>query len=253
MLKYLITKWQAYSNLGVKPDQTLATQKRIILINQVAFIAFFTIFPSNLLELRMHDLTHWLIWVNYASILTIWIVPYLNYKGNFASTSLTLSLLTPFFTVLLSTISRKYISENDITHYVSIRFLLIGELILPLILIDIRKKKTMLAVILFYLVCILFYDKLQEYYGFGLYQLESVSYQGYRNLPYYIIFPIGLIIFGVYFLLNLNSKYETKIFELVNELTDKNSVLENQKEEISAQLDQNQKQKQIIEQAYQTI
>ncbi len=252
MINWIKNKWHNLSYLGVKPEFSLAVQKRIVLSNQLAIVAFVSIFTMSSSSFEWNNINLFII-LNYLSISSILSVLIMNKMGHYKITSITLSVLTPVFTLIFSSASLQYHESLDINNYFSPRILLISELCLPLILIDFKRKKTIIITLLINLSCIFLFDPLLKVLHLDIFQVKSISYFAYYQINFFIIFPISIMLFSFYFLMDINSKYEDKIFQLVSELTEKNNILSIQKEEITTQLEEISEQKETIQKAFNTI
>jgi serine phosphatase RsbU (regulator of sigma subunit) len=234
MLGRINKKWLYLSYFGVKEEQPISTQKRIILTNQVAMVAFTALFILNTYYLIVYEATI----VTLLSFISIFSIPSIllaNKRGKFYSTSFSLSVVTPILTLIFTSLSLQNYTERDVTHYFFGRVLLMSELCIPLILIDIRRKVLLMIAILVNLTCIALYDPVHQLFGSGIFQGTKVSFESYYSINFLIIIPISLLLFGFYFLLKLNQKYENRIYHMLEEMTEKNTILQQQKEEIITQ------------------
>jgi serine phosphatase RsbU (regulator of sigma subunit) len=246
MYRWFVKKWNYISNLGVKQEYTASVQKRIILTNQLAVVAFTALFIMSLTYIFKQFHFNIFSFINLLAVCSILTILIINKKGGYKITTITLSVLTPILTLLFTTISKQYLYENDVTFYFYGRFLLIAELCVPLILIDFNRKITLFLTVLINIACIFLYDPFHNLLNLGFFQVENLVYNSYYTINYIIIFPISILLFGFYFLMNLNLKYEKRINNLVIELTEKNEVLYQQKEEITTTLEEISLQKEII-------
>ncbi len=253
MFKYLKQKWLSYSYLGVTPEQTISVKKRIILTNQIAIISFVLLLSMSIDD--MGDIAYYNIYyfLNLASIFSILTIPYFNKKGGYKFTALLLAILTPIFTLIFSTLWKIGLTKMDISYYFYGRFLLVALLILPLILINYNRRIVLIICVLVNLFCIFIYDDFHNLLGVGVKNMQEITYDEYFSLNYFILYPIILLLLGFYFLTTLNMKYEKKIFVLVEEMTEQNEILEQNQEEIKAQLEEITQQRERLKKALDVI
>jgi serine phosphatase RsbU (regulator of sigma subunit) len=106
--------------------------------------------------------------------------------------------------------------------------LLIGTLIIPLILIDIRHRITLIIAVLINLASLISYDFVLGLLGVGFGSIP-VTFEKYHLINIFIILPYLLILTGIGFLLSINVKYELRVQKLLEDVNEKNIELEEQK------------------------
>jgi len=211
--------WIYISNLGVKPDLEMEQQKKIILSNQIAVIFFFVFILLNIaVEVFYVSQSIWA----HISAFSILLMPVVNSYGYNRLTSILVNVLTPGFTLLLSTVAKLSLIENvPIYGYIFPRIMLISYLSLPFILIGKKQKLLMASMLIVNLIYIFIFDTVHAYFGVSVEQVH-LDLSTYPLTNYFIVFPILVITLGYFFLTNINEKYEDKVLQLVDQLEDKN-------------------------------
>jgi len=233
--------WQYISHLGIKPEMEVEQQKKIILSNQISVIFFFVFFMLNnfvhLFYVPQSFLAH-------LSAFTILTMPLLNKYGYNRLSTILVSILTPGITLLLSTTAKLNLDTIPVYGYIFPRAMLISYISLPFILISKKNKGLMYSMVAVDIFFAFIFDYFHTLLGVHFQEvvIDNSSYQ-FNNV--FLVFPTLIIVMGYFFLTNINAKYEDKINALVNELENKNNLLEHQKKEIQSALniieDKNQK------------
>jgi serine phosphatase RsbU (regulator of sigma subunit) len=232
------------SNRGLRESMSMAEQKKVILTNQISLLMFIILF---FLMVAISISAHKIFYVFFLLAFTILLVPFLNHKGFYRLTSFMMSVIFPINALVFSTVFKLELQHHiDITNYFIFRFLVLGGLVIPLVLIDAKHKWILTAAVAVNLLCLLIFDWVCNHLGIGIGQVD-IGFENYWSINYFIILPYILILFGFLFLQNINSKYERKVLSLMDDLQIKNSELQNQREEIAAQRDIVLKQKEHIE------
>ena len=228
-IKWIQNKWHDLSFLGIKSDMTLSLQKKVVLANQLSIIFFFILLLMHIILHFYHGETTVL---SLLSTLLILVTPFLNKLGFYKLTSVLLSVLSSFFFLLFSTISKFDENNNvQIIDYIFPRLLLLSALVFPFIFIDKKNKLLLIATVLFTLACIFLLDPFQKLLGVDIFQINlKISKYYLTNL--FTVIPVTIILFGLIFLTNINTKYEDKIIQYLDELQTKNDLLEQQKQTI---------------------
>jgi len=219
ILKY----WHRLSQLGVKSSMEIEVQKKIILSNQISVIFFFVFF---ILNITIHVFyVPQSIWTH-LSTFTILVMPILNYYGYNRLTSILVNILTPAITVVASASAKISVIDNvPIYSYIFPKFLLISYISIPFILIG-KKDKILLYLMVIVHLCFIFsYDYVHKLLGVN-FENVKIDTSVYSSTDIFNIFPILIIVLGYLFLININSKYENKVLQLLNELETKNQDIE---------------------------
>jgi serine phosphatase RsbU (regulator of sigma subunit) len=214
----------------------IETSRKLILTNQLAYLTFFLLLAMNFVFTILADQLKWEMLLSLFSILSILTIPYFNSRGQYKMTAFLLSLLTPLFTLFFSIVSHLPTKEIYLTDFLFPRLLLIGQLVLPLILIESKNKFQLIIAVVINLLCIIGFDMISGFFGKSFDHSRAIV-ENYKQINYVILFPSLIIIFGFYFLHNINRKYETAILKLNQELNHKNSELIQSNHEIEAQRD----------------
>lgn len=245
IFNFLKNRWFSISRFGLNENMLISEQKKLILTNQTSLLLFAFLFTLTIIVsiLSLHadilrDLT----------ILLILIIPYLNKKGYYRLTSFLMSIVFPINVLIFSAIIKiNFNGIVDIVYYFIPRFLILGGLIIPLILIDWKHRALFILAISVNFICLLSYDFVNNLFGVGINNVQIVT-EKYSLINIFIFLPYFFILFGFFFLQNINNKYEKKILELLEEIKFKNSALESQNDEIIAQRDEIESQRDIVTQ-----
>jgi len=253
MLKWIKDKWTYISKLGVKPEMSIAREKKVILTNQLSIIFFFVLMGMNAQGIA--HLKYWSTadYLSFLSVFTILSIPMTNAKTEKGLAGFIICVATTFFTFLFSIYGhREGIVVYPIYFYIFPKMLGLAYVVLPFVLIDSTKKWQIVISVSFAICCIFLHDKLLVMQNAGFYQVK-IDLSSYSGLCTNMIFPILFIVFGMVFMVNINTKYEKKIVSLLDELKDKNMSLESHRNEISAQMETIQQSFTIIEQKNKNI
>jgi serine phosphatase RsbU (regulator of sigma subunit) len=220
------TIWNHISQKGLKNEMAISEQKKLVLTNQVSILMFlFILIYITILDIVISQFS-FLIYILSFSIL---LIPYVNSKGFYRFTSLMISIIFPVNVLIFSSLTKRSFHDSiDIIYYFIPRMLLLGTLVIPLILIDIKHKGNLIFAVLVNLAALISYDFVSGLFGVGFGSLP-VTVGKYHLINIFIFLPYFLILFGIAFLLNINIKYEKRVQELLENLKEKNSKLEEQK------------------------
>gem|GEM_PF-4447169 len=229
--------WKYLSSRGFKETMTLSEQKKLLLTNQISILLFAILF---LLMLAVTIISGKINVVSFLVCLLILTIPILNHNGLYRLTSFMMSVVFPVNVLIFSTFSKIQVAETgtlDIVYHFTPRFLFLGGLILPLVLIDVKHKWILATALLVNFACMFLYDPVCHYFGVGIMDL-SIGFDKYSFITWFMILPWMLILFGFLFLQSINNNYEKKVLSLNRDLSEKNSKLNLQNEEIMAQRDE---------------
>ena len=210
----------------------ISEQKKLILTNQVSILMFLFIFVYISLSTAFNLVTFRISILIYIIASSILIIPFLNSKGYYRLTSFNISVSLPLAVLIFSSISKlKFHDSIDIIYYFIPRLLLLGSLIIPLILIDIKHRTSLITAVLVNIAALISYDFVTGLFGVGFGSLP-VTLSKYNLINIFVFLPYLLILFGISFLLSINLKYEKLVQKLLGTLEEKNIVLEDQKNHI---------------------
>lgn len=208
---------------------TFTEQKKLILTNQVSILIFLFIFLYITILTILELVPSRYIFILYPLAFSILLIPYMNSRGFYRFTSFMISISFPVAVLIFSSLTKKGISNSiDIIYYIIPRLLLLGTLVIPLILIDIKHKVSLISAILVNLLALISYDFVMDLTGVGFGSLE-VSTAKYSLINIFILLPYLLIMFGIGFLTSINIRYEKRVQKLLEEIKGKNIELEDQK------------------------
>lgn len=240
--------WHNISTCGVTKDMQVEIRRKLILLNQLSIIVFVLLSVSNFAYLLFESdatIGSYTI-ITFLAIATILTVPYMNKKGFYRYTSVIFVISVPVLTLFFSVHSQVLSPRVQITHYYLPRFLLLAQLVLPLILVDSKNKVFLFISLFINIACLVGFDFTVKYLGVP-FDYIATDYSSYKDVNFTIIFPALIIILGFSFLNNINRKYEQKILKLNGELKDSNEELKAQQEVILEKNDLLQKAKNKIE------
>jgi serine phosphatase RsbU (regulator of sigma subunit) len=221
--------WNKISQKGLKDEMAISEQKKLILTNQVSILMFFFIFAYiTIVTILNLIVPHYSLLIYFLSI-SILLIPFLNGKGYYRLTSFMISISFPVAVLIFSSLTKKSFHNNiDIIYYFIPRLLLIGTLIIPLILIDIKHRTILVLAVLINLAALISYDFVLELFGVGFGYLP-VTFEKYYLINIFTLLPYFLILIGISFLLSINIKYEKRVQKLLEDVKEKNFELEEQK------------------------
>lgn len=228
----LKTYWDKISQKGLKEEMAMSEQKKLILTNQVSILMFLFIFTYITILTILHLVKSQFSFLIYPLSFSILLIPYMNSKGFYRLTSFMISISFPVAVLIFSSTTKKSFHNSiDIIYFIIPRLLLLGALVIPLILIDIKHKATLILAVLLNFVALISYDFVMNLFGVSFGSLP-VTVGKYHLINIFIFLPYFLILIGIGFLLNINIKYENRVQKLLEEVKDKNSKLEEQKDHI---------------------
>ncbi|OFX61467.1 MAG: hypothetical protein A2046_00110 [Bacteroidetes bacterium GWA2_30_7] len=243
ILKFIKVKLNKISQFGLLESMQISEQKKVILTNQISILLFLFLFSLSLIFILLGLDSNFFRSLTILSVLT---VPYLNKKGFYRFTSFFMSVIFPINVLIFSSyIKLNYNQSIDIIYYFVPRFLILGGLTIPLILIDWKHKLLLIIAVIINFSCLLSYDLVSNLFGVGVEEVK-ITFDKYYLVNVFIVLPYLFVLFGFIFLLNINSKYEKKILELLDELKIKNITLETQNEEILTQRDEIEAQRDLV-------
>ena len=225
--------WKKISNLGVKKDMTSLLQRRIILTNQISIILATLLFLKILvLSIKLQLFAN--ASVLFVLFLFLLFVPFLNKKGFINITRFIISIMLPIIIVAASTYGRiaSETGKDIVFHLVPI-VLIIASLVVPLILIDYRKKGYFLLTLFVYFICLASYNKLQSMLGVGI-EHANLETNTYFIATWISILAFLLLIISFIFFQKINYKYENKLQKQNDKLIEQNDKISTAYEEIQA-------------------
>lgn len=221
--------WTKLSQQGLRDNMSFTEQKKLILTNQVSILIFLFMFSYITIITILKLITARYIFILYPLAFSILLIPYMNSRGFYRLTSFLISISFPVAVLIFSTLTKRSLHQSiDIIYYIIPRLLLLGTLIIPLILIDVKHKLNLIIAVLVNLLALIFYDTVLNLSGVGFGSLP-VTTERYRLINIFIFLPYLLILFGIIFLTRINIRYEKRVQKLLEEIRGKNSELEEQK------------------------
>lgn len=207
-------------------------RKRVILTNQLSIVSVLLL-SLVVLIYGITDIAPISMW-HLVAISALLPIPFLNLKGHFNITSTYLSWAIPIIIILISVINKTHMEHVYIGAYVIPRLGIISAGIVPMLLINHNKKKSVVFSVLANFVCLLLLEPLNELLG---YQYASTAEEqfNYQMFTYVSLVPYAFIIWGTYFLQRITRRYELRAEMSAQSLAQKNDILSDQKEEIEQQ------------------
>ncbi len=228
--------WNWISYIGVNQSVGFETSRRIILLNRIAILLFSIIFllRTGVILFGVQSAAQSI--GPYIAIFLILTIPYCNKRGYYTQISFFVSAVAPIMALVFSTYSQTTNTVVNINHYYMPRITLMGLMVLPLVLIDAKKKILLYSALAVNVACVLLYDKAVNLFGVP-FNPATIDFSHHEVIAVIMLLPIGLTIMAFMFLTNLNHKYEDLIRGLNDDLTRKNLNLEQLNEEITSQRD----------------
>lgn len=219
-------------NFGVK-DEMLDFEKRSIsLTNQISLFFSLVLIGLGFITFKMGATTSAMVLAGLFVVMLA--IPFINKIGGASFTALFVSIVVPVVFVAASTLAKfKMQGATDLTLYVAPRILLIGTLVLPLILIDYRKYLIFSIALVFHFAAIVGYSEIQNVLGVGV---ERAAYNPDTYIATYVIsgFSMLVLLLSFIFFQKINNKNS-------DDIKQKNIWLDEQKVELSMQLEETEK------------
>ncbi len=216
--------WKKLSNFGVDNKMTNLDQRRVILTNQISSVVAVIIFIITLLlvikvQLYINAFFAFLLFI------ALLLIPLLNKKGFTNASKLIISIMIPITVVAASTLGKINPGVGrDIVFYFAPRVFIIASLVVPLLLIDYRNKKSFIATLAVYFILLATYSKINTIIGISI-ENANLSQKTYFFATTISIFAFIVLTVSFIFLQKLSIKYEES-------LENSNKLLGEQKEKI---------------------
>lgn len=231
--------WKYISCLGIDREESHLNQRTIILSNQLNFVMFFTMFVLLTFTVLTQHLIHDQMSVGTLRVLMTLIVSIINLflaRYGYTKLSMVSLIFLPSIIFLLFPTFIGYVEEEGFTYY---PYIAVGISIIPQVLLNQKKDKFLYWFSLFYfLMVVIFLDKLMIWFGKGTYPIiERIN----LFYPYYKFAVVGLFLLInaiVFYLRVLNFRFEAELNTKNEELKNQNQELKKQKEEIERQKDE---------------
>lgn len=213
------------SNLGVKKSDSPYFSRKVVLANQLSIIIFIIalIQTGGFLAIGSPLAT-----INWFLLLLVaaWSVPFLNFMESRMSSRYLLSAAIPLFAVVFTGHIRALHPESvhDASFYVS-RYFQIAFSFLPLILFGFEERKHLFITFSINLLILLLYNQIMDAMGGGLGVAEPTI-----NDPFFVslssVFALMVVSTGYFFLNKMNSEYELKIVDLLDQTEKQNKSMQ---------------------------
>lgn len=231
--------WAYITKLGTAGEYDRSKLRTIVISNQLNFVMFISMFLLLLTTVITLLLTNDTISYGTLRVVILFIVVFLNLVlsryGYTNLSRLSLIFLSPIVFLIGPTMIG-YVEEESYTYY---PYVLICVSIIPQLLIYPKKEKLLWWVsMIFYLVLVIFIDKIMLRYGTTSFPIVDRINTFY---PFYKIAQIALFLFinaSIYYLRLLNYRFEEELYRKNNELDLQNIELKAQKDEIECQKDE---------------
>lgn len=217
--------WQSVSILGVTDNQGPHLSRKIELTNQLAAIVFsiLALMTAGFLATDAPPATiSWFV----VLLITIWLVPFLNFLENTWLSRHILSTALPLFSILFVGHIRALYPESvhQASFYIP-RYFQIGLSFLPLILFSFNEKKHLLISFSINVLILLFFNQIMDLMNAGMGVAESPVKD-----PFFVSISsvLGLMVVstGYFFLSQMNSKYELRIVDLLEQTKSQNKSMQ---------------------------
>jgi signal transduction histidine kinase len=226
--------WKKLSHLGINKDESLQFHRDIILLNQnnallgitmsIELIMEAILFCLNLNDVNVSTLRIFLL------VLLCTVNLYFSYKKKFITAKVLTIVFFPFFLFLFPILVGFYAIEI----YLWYPFAAIALSIIPLLVFNPKTERKLRTITLWYLFAYVFFIDL-----FAL----AIGAPNFLNLdlPRLIFSKMAqtgifcFVIFSVYYLININKKFEEQLIDANNDILDKSNLLEQQSNELKIQ------------------
>ncbi len=232
VIKKMVIMWGNLIRFGIDTEGSTSFQKRVILTNQLSFIAILLL-SVVVLMVTIADIAP-LVPAQVIMIFVLLSVPYINYKGYCNTGAVLLSVSVPVIIFMMGLTNKIYMENIYIGAYLLPRLGIISAGVIPMLLIDHKQKKMMLGAIAVGLVCLLALEPVNELMGVEYKGTEGEVFN-YKMFTWISFVPYAFIIWSTYFLQTITRRYEVLAENSARDLRSKNYILCEQKEEIEQQ------------------
>ena len=207
----IIKKWKEFSHYGVDTGLPIAATRKTILTNQLAVISFIIVFLLNLSFIFNPEFGFDPI--GFFSSFLILTTPLLNKLKRPNTAAFVFATLTPIALTFFSSMNKTIIPQPlPIISYIIPKFFIISLLILPLVVIDSRRKIPMIVAIAINISCLFLMDFLNAQMGVAI-DFNNLSFESYKNLNFLLVLPMAMLILGFLFLNSITNKSEDEILK----------------------------------------
>lgn len=230
--------WKQVSHWGVDEEMPFSKQRQVILSNQIAlsFIPLILVLWAVTIFINHNTIRAG---ITFIAVVMFMLVLWLNKYGRVNTSRFMMSLFFTFVILVITTVP-KMLNPNvvPVVEYFQHRFLLLGVLVLPLLLLDFKRERPLLLIsVVFTLGILLFLDLIYSLLGISIYEK---SQKGAGLKDYYLINAydavIALILVGsIVFLKNINQIFENRLLNINQELEEEKEKTLQQNQEILAQ------------------
>jgi signal transduction histidine kinase len=231
--------WTYISGFGLKSEDTYMSRKTIVLSNQLNFVMLLSMFFLLLTTVTTLLLTRDTIYYGTLRVIILFFVTLINLAlsryGYPQLSRLSLIYLPPIVFLLGPTLVG-YVEEESYTYY---PYTLICVSIIPQLLVHPKREKFLYWFsLVYYFILVIIIDKLMVQFGTTSFPIVDRINTFY---PFYKIAHIGLFLFinaSIFYLRNLNFRFEEELNRKNSELDLQNAELRAQKEEIERHKDE---------------
>lgn len=218
---WFIDAWSTLSQLGVQKYDGPYFSRKIELTNQVAVIIFIVsaFLTAGFLATDVPTATvNWFLLL----LVTVWLVPALNYMEYRRLSRHVLSTMLPLFSILFVGHIRALYPESvhGASFYIP-RFFQISLSFIPLILFGFEERKHLFISFSINVALLLSYNQLMELMGAGMGVAEPII----RD-PFFVsvssVLALMVVSTGYFFLNKMNSEYEVQIEGLLKQTNEQN-------------------------------
>ncbi len=213
---------------GASKEQSEIFNRNLTLTNLISILLFLVTLILALVHLAYNIYS---VLVMTAGIL--YLIPILLNKFGRTLTSRWLTCsLTPLSIVALSILNKKLFPETiQLFHYIDVRFLLIGSMVIPLLTVQMKEKVLMASTVSISALLLLFVDPLFNLMGVGYFDLVHSNRPYYFTVNFYSITTYLFMLFSLLFEKRLSTKVQESNEVLISFLNKANRDLEVQKRE----------------------
>ena len=192
------------SQFGIKEEMDSFLKRKIIFTNKLSLIlALYFLLVAVVMLIKLNLFIVFAILLIF--VFTLFSIPFFNKKGFTNCSRIILSLILPFFITLTSlAIKQHYEIGKEIIFYFLPRTAMVILSIIPMLILDFRKKAQFYLPLVFYAFCILIYSKLHDYFDIGI---ENAILSGDTYFLATIIPFLGFLVFTFAFIFVLRMNY----------------------------------------------
>jgi len=197
---------QKIVQVGVKKDLDYTLQKRIILSNQISYLVILLILFVAFTRVWLLSL-YQAIWLTVIELGLLLLVPIFNKRGYYVFTHFLLAIIPAVIMLFEVPLIKVWHGKPlPIAYQFIPRFLPIAFLLLPMILLDTRKRWQYWGAIAIHVLCLMMFDPVHFWMGVG-YDQAILRMESIPTLNLMILITVIFQVVGFQFVQSINKKY----------------------------------------------